>query len=97
FEYYWFDGNVGTPDTTAADFKGQNYAGLEAGFYTVVAVDRLTRCPSPRSLVEVEDDTVTPTITTATVPQTSCDPGNPNGEASANVGGVTTGFTFTWH
>ena len=94
--FYWFDGNIGTPDTTAADFKGANYNGLAAGFYTVVAVDANNRCASPRRLIQVRDQTVLPVLSVTTVEQTSCNPLSPNGHASANVGGVTAGYKFRW-
>ncbi len=97
FQYYWFNGNVGTPDTLAANFKGVNYSGLQAGYFTVVAVDKITRCASPRSLIEVLNNTAIPTITTSTVDQTSCDTTAPNGQISANISGATTGYTFTWY
>ena len=96
YNFYWFDGSVGTPDTTAADHKGATYAGRAAGFYTVVAVDANTRCASSRGLVEVLNQTVTPVINSSTVNQTSCDPLNPNGRASSDVGGVTTNYKFRW-
>ncbi len=94
--FYWFDGNVGTPDTTAADFIGATYNGVIAGFYTVVAVDANSRCESGRALVEVTDQTTDPVVTTSTEPQTGCDPAHPNGSASAEVGGITTGYKFRW-
>jgi hypothetical protein len=97
FRYYWFNGNVGTPDTTAANYKGATYTGLTAGYYTVVAVDRTTRCASAKAVVEILNNTVLPTIATSTVNQTSCDINTPNGQASATIGGVTTGYTFTWY
>ncbi|MEX2233154.1 MAG: hypothetical protein WD824_13410, partial [Cyclobacteriaceae bacterium] len=94
--YYWFNGNIGTPDTTASNFKGANYTGRTAGFYTVVAVDVNSRCGSARGLIQVLDQTVNPVITTATVSQTTCIVGGPNGQASANVGGVTAPYKFRW-
>lgn len=94
--FYWFDGNIATPDTAAATFKGTTYTGLSAGFYTVVAVDVNNRCVSPRRLIQVGDQTVPPVLTTSTVAQTSCNPLAPNGQASAHVGGVTAGYKFRW-
>lgn len=95
-QYYWFNGNIGTPDTTTANFRGPEYPGLSAGYYTIVAVDRISRCASTRSVVEVLDQTITPVIVTTPTAQTGCDIANPNGQASANVGGVTTGYDFRW-
>lgn len=96
YAFYWFDGNVGSPDTTSADFKGGSYTGLAAGFYTVVAVDISNRCVSPRRLIQVRDETVAPALMVVTKEQTSCNPLQPNGGASANVGGVTAGYKFRW-
>ncbi|SKC81286.1 SprB repeat-containing protein, partial [Ohtaekwangia koreensis] len=74
FRYYWFNGNIGTPDTTAANYKASaTYAGLAAGYYTVVAVDKVTRCISSKAVVQILNNTVLPVITTGTVAQTSCD------------------------
>ena len=87
FTYYWFNGNIGTPDTLLASYKGAAYAGLNAGFYTVVAVNKATRCASARAIVQVLDNTVIPSITTASVNQTSCNVATPNGQASANCRG----------
>src|SRR5690606_38729366 len=96
FIYYWFNGNVGTPDTTAADYKGAVYAGVAAGFYTVVAVDANTRCASPRQVIEVLDQTVAPVITTTVTDQGACDPATPDGAISADVGGSTANHRFRW-
>src|SRR5690606_5274772 len=62
FTFYWFNGNVGVPDTTASNFKGATYLNRPAGFYTVVAVDRLTRCATQKATVEVLDQKVLPVI-----------------------------------
>ncbi len=94
--FYWFDGNIATPDTTVADFKGDTYANVVAGFYTVVAVNNDTRCFSTRGLVEVVDNTVDPVVTASSTDQTNCDPATPNGTATADVGGATAGYRFRW-
>ena len=97
FTFLWYDGNVGTPDLNNPDFTGPVYAGLTAGTYTVVALGVATSCPSNPLTVAVADNTVTPAITTVVTDQTSCNLGSPNGQLSANVGGVTAGYTFTWY
>src|SRR5690606_16432050 len=85
-----------SPDSILADHKGAVYTEREAGFYTVIAVDANTRCVSGRAVVEVLDQTTQPVVTTSTVGQSSCDPANPDGQASANVGGNTTDYKFRW-
>ncbi|MDN5213083.1 VCBS repeat-containing protein, partial [Fulvivirgaceae bacterium BMA12] len=97
FTFLWYDGNVGTPDINNPDFTGPTYSGLTAGTYTVVALGVVTNCPSSPLTVDVADNTVTPAINTNVTAQTSCDLGNPNGQLSADVGGVTAGYTFTWY
>ncbi|MBT1699905.1 gliding motility-associated C-terminal domain-containing protein [Fulvivirgaceae bacterium PWU4] len=99
--FYWFDGNVGTPDTTAAagqvDFKGQTYTGRAAGFYTVVAVNKTTKCPSPAVPVQVVNNTAAITATPTPVHNTSCLLASPNGGASATASGAPSGsYKFRW-
>ena len=96
FTFLWYDGNIGTPDLNNPDATGVTYAGLTAGDYTVVAVNNSTQCPSPSVVATIADNTVIPTIAVNVTDQTSCDPLSPNGQLAANVGGSTTGFTFTW-
>ncbi len=97
YTFYWFDGNVSTPNIAAANYTGDTYANRTPNFYTVVAVDNITKCQSAKATVQVLDNTVLPVIATTKTDQTSCDPAAPNGKASATVGGVTTGYTFTWY
>ncbi len=96
FIYYWFNGNIGTPDTTAYDYKGAQYAGVAAGTYTVLAVDANTRCAAPRAVVTVNDNTSAPAIAVDIVDQGACDPAKADGQASASVGGVTANHRFRW-
>ncbi len=97
YTFYWFKGTPATPNTTAADFAGVTYSNLGAGFYTVIAENTALGCQSAKATVQVLDNTVLPVITVTSTSQTSCDPAGHNGSASANVGGVTAGYTFTWY
>ncbi len=97
YTFYWFKGNVNTPNIASPDFTGATYSQLTAGFYTVVAVDNATTCQAASAVVQVMDNTVLPTISTTKTDNTSCDTGNQTGKATANVGGVTAGYTFTWY
>lgn len=96
FQFLWFNGTVGTPDTTASNFKGATYSSRTAGTYTVVAIDKVSRCASVKAVVPVANNTVIPVVSHTVVDQTSCNPAAPNGSASANVGGATAGFKFRW-
>ncbi len=96
YTFYWFKGTPATPNTTAADFTGVTYSNLGAGFYTVIAENTALGCQSAKATVQVQDNTVLPVITVTSTSQTSCLPTH-NGSASANVGGVTAGYTFTWY
>ncbi len=95
YTFYWFDGNVAAPNIASPSFTGPTYSGLKAGYYTVVAVQNASTCQSAKVVVQVIDNAVLPVITTATTNVTSC--AADNGSASANVGGVTAGYTFTWY
>ncbi len=97
YTFYWFDGNVSTPNITAANHVGDTYADRQPGFYTVVAVSNSSTCQSAKATVQVMDNTVLPAISTTKTDNTSCDMTSQNGQASANVGGVTAGYTFTWY
>lgn len=93
FTFNWYNGNF-TKATT--DFTGDNHTGKAQGNYTATVTNNTTGCTSAPVTVTVGQvaPPVASTVTTAN--QTSCDPTLPNGAVSANVGGVTAGFTFEW-
>lgn len=93
YKFDWFDGGFVKP---SPDHTGDTYPGLGAGTYTVVATDNNTQCESAPVTITVTQTTPPVVTATATAHMTSCDPAQPNGTASANVGGVTAGFTFEW-
>src|SRR5690606_362471 len=91
FTFEWYRGETVKP---SPDFTGASRNGLAAGKYTVVATNNSTKCSSEPVTVTLVQ-TVPPVVSASvTANQTSCDPGLPNGSASANVGGTTTGYTF---
>jgi uncharacterized protein YcfL len=93
YTFAWYRGETVKP---SPDFTGASKNGLAAGKYTVVATDNSTKCSSQPVTVELVQ-TVPPVVSASvTANQTSCDPGLPNGSASANVGGTTNGYTFEW-
>ena len=93
FTFEWYRGETVKP---SPDFTGASRNGLAAGKYTVVATNNSTKCSSEPVTVTLVQ-TVPPVVSASvTANQTSCDPGLPNGSASANVGGTTTGYTFEW-
>src|SRR5690606_30461610 len=93
YTFEWYRGAAVKP---SPDFTGASHNGLAAGKYTVVATDNSTKCSSEPVTVTLVQ-TVPPVVSaSATATQTSCDPAQPNGSASANVAGTTTGYTFEW-
>jgi hypothetical protein len=44
YTFYWFNGNIATPNIATPDFTGAVYATRVAGTYTVVVVDNTTKC-----------------------------------------------------
>lgn len=93
YTFKWYKGETVKP---TADFTGSTYNNLAAGKYTVVAIRNSTKCSADPETVEVKQ-TLPPIVTVTTVAdQTSCDNTKPNGSATAEVAGVTTGYTFDW-
>src|SRR5690606_30173341 len=91
---YRFDWYRGATVKAAPDFTGPEHDGLAAGQYTVVATDSDTKCssqPVTVTLIQTVPPVVTASVTTN---QTSCDPVQPNGSATASVAGTTTGYSF---
>ncbi len=93
FTFRWYDGNSVKP---VADFTGANYQNLTTGSYTLVVTRNSTQCSSAPITVNIVLSTPPVIAVTATADQTSCDPSFATGAASANVGGITTGFSFEW-
>jgi len=93
YKFDWYDGNFVKP---TADFSGPNYTNLGQGNYTVVATDNNTKCSSLPVTVTINQSAAVVVSASVTSNQTSCDSSLPNGSASANVGGTTSGFTFEW-
>jgi len=93
FTFEWYNGNNPKP---SPDFTGANYQNLVAGNYTIVVTNNSTKCSSDPVTVTITQ-TIPPVVTATVVSdQISCDPAQPTGQVSANVGGVTAGYTFEW-
>ena len=93
---YTFEWSNGNTVKAVPNFTGATYSDLPAGQYTVVATRNSTKCSSAPVTITITT-TAPPVVTTTIVsPQTSCDPNQSNGSASAAVGGVTAGYTFEW-
>ncbi|MDV3308582.1 MAG: hypothetical protein LOY03_07170, partial [Cyclobacteriaceae bacterium] len=93
YTFEWYRGAAVKP---SPDFTGASRTGLAAGQYTVVATDNNTKCSSEPVTVTLVQTTPPVVSASVTATQTSCDPAQPNGSASANVGGTTTGYSFEW-
>lgn len=93
FKFDWYRGSNVKP---TSDFTGANYSNLTAGPYTVIATNNTSQCESSPITVTVNQSTPITVAVAGVANQTSCNPALPNGTASANVGGTTTGYTFEW-
>lgn len=93
YTFNWYRGGSAQP---AVDFTGPVFPNLNPGNYTVVAINNATGCVSSPVTVKVGKASNPVVTATAVTAQTSCDATLPNGSASANVGGATTGYTFEW-
>ena len=82
YSYYWFEGLITetNPDVSLAMYTGMTVDSVEAGIYTVYAVDNSTNCftsdpTAPSSIVEVEDESTLPDLEVNVVNDlTICDP-----------------------
>lgn len=94
YTFNWYNGPSVKP---VPDFVGSTYSNLISGQYTVVATDNVFLCSSsPPTTVVVSPSPAIAVTATKVADQTSCDQAHPNGSASANVGGATSGFSFAW-
>ncbi|MGC1269805.1 MAG: gliding motility-associated C-terminal domain-containing protein [Croceibacterium sp.] len=89
FEWYFYDNVTATRGSIlpAANGTGETRTGLPVGHYQVLITNIATQCQAIQSPVtEIIDQRVVPTaLITELAPQTSCDPGNPNGRLSAEI------------
>lgn len=93
FTFRWYNGTAVKP---APDFTGSNYTNRGAGSYTLVVRNNVSQCLSTPVTVNVVQTTALTVTATKVSDQTSCDASQPIGAASANVGGITNGYTFQW-
>ncbi len=93
--FYWFQGTT-VGNLVDADFVGAVQTGLGTGPYAVITVNDALGCTSDTALVTIDSTGVSPPqpVITQDAPLTNC--GTPDGQLSATVGGVTTGFNFEW-
>ncbi|HEY5918095.1 MAG TPA: hypothetical protein VIU13_11860, partial [Chryseolinea sp.] len=92
FTYDWFEGNVfGTSPILS---KSHVITNVSAVTYSVLVTEKSTGCQVLQS-AKVTDNTVKPVVT-ATTTQANCVPAA-SGSASANVGGNTNKYDFSWY
>lgn len=84
FNYLWNDANSQATATAT---------GLPVGSYSVVVLDAVGGCTVIDSVTVAQPDTFL--ITTTVLQDASCY-NTADGQASADVGGVTTGYSFEW-
>ena len=75
YEFQWYEGNGVSTSTRISSPGGEGILeDLEAGFYTVVAVERLSMCSTPPFTFEIENSPFYPTVTPTTADNSVCDP-----------------------
>ncbi|MEM6844587.1 MAG: gliding motility-associated C-terminal domain-containing protein [Bacteroidota bacterium] len=74
------------------------FTGLEAGSYTAIVEDTVTRCVSDASGIFNIGNSIAPFGNVAFSPtlQTNCNATNPDGALSVTVDGTTAGYSFRW-
>ncbi|MBI1768437.1 MAG: hypothetical protein HYR67_08695, partial [Bacteroidetes bacterium] len=93
YTFNWYIGAVTKP---SPDFTGATYNSIPAGSYTVTATENTSGCLSLPVTVSVNLPPPFTVNTSMLTQQTMCNPATPNGSATADVGGVTAGYTFNW-
>ena len=97
YDYNWFNGSTATG--TRFNTGENEVIGLDAGQYTVVAVDQVdpANCQSAPVTVTIDDARAFPQVVMEQVaPLTVCDLSRANGVARATVNGAVAGYTFEW-
>ncbi|MCG8310665.1 MAG: Ig-like domain-containing protein, partial [Cytophagales bacterium] len=98
YSYDIYTGSGVVQDSLLTTSASNNIQNLGKGNYTVVARDLVTKCASNPAFTTINDATVPPDASIVSVDQTSCDPGNPTGQLTANMGfGAPSDYTFNWY
>ena len=96
FTFNWYQGQTTAPAFEVAGSPSPNVGGLAAGIYTVKVTDNTSGCFDTDE-VTINGTPTDPVVTaSADVVQSVCTVGAEDGEVSADVAGVTAGFTFHW-
>jgi hypothetical protein len=95
YNYEWYTGAV--VGTSPVLSRSNVLSGARGGTYSVLVTDKASNCNTILTAT-VPDVTVVPTVQVlaTNVKPALCNPAN-SGSASADVGGVTAGFTFRWY
>ncbi|MDZ7608437.1 MAG: hypothetical protein U5K79_23270 [Cyclobacteriaceae bacterium] len=97
YTYELYKGFGAIADSLLLTTNGLTIPDLSVGKYTVVAIDRITKCETNPATVTTNDATVSPTASFSSLDQVSCDPVNPTGRLTAAVGsGLITDYSFEW-
>lgn len=92
YSFVWYEGNdIFTSPQIGVNATASN---LKNTTYTVLVTSKVTGCQSVNSF-PIPDNTTAVTVT-ATVTNAICSTSN-SGSASANVGGNTSNYTFSWY
>ena len=93
YTFQWFTGQNTLPANEITPSPGAIINGLSAGIYTVLARNNTTGCETTAEYTIAENLAI-PVPTVAVTDQGACVP--PDGALSADVGGVTAGYSFCW-
>ena len=91
YTYNWYNGINLTPDPMAPDYTG-TVNNAASGDYTLLVIDDYDCMDT--TTVNVAHNAVYPVLAATDTDQSNCDPANPNGQLSANVGGATAPYRF---
>jgi gliding motility-associated-like protein len=100
YTFKWHNGSLITdPLIAVANDQSPTLSQLNGGTYTVELIKNDVTCNATPVTVVVKNVTTLPTVVATPTASTNCTGGSPNGTMAAvvNPGGVTAGYSFTWH
>jgi hypothetical protein len=98
-DYYYelYRGFGVTNDSLLLTSNSLNFTNLAVGNYTVIAIDKITKCASNPATIKLNDATIAPLVSFVSEDQISCDSTSFTGRLTASVStGLLTDYTYEW-
>ena len=98
FNYELYTGFGVVSDSLLQSTTNTSITGLPIGNYTVIAIDKITKCATNPATITINDVTVSPTASFSLLDQISCDPANPTGQITTVPDLLNAAdYTYQWY